>query len=441
MCGLVGELGADSPFPGAQFAKYTDITGADLPGSPAVSPWLNMGAVNFTGYTIIGTQSPSSPALTVTAMNSFAISAASYNATTGYVTFTVAANSGIIVGTEFTVSGVSPSGYNQTYVAVAGTSGTTVVGNPLSGPIGLPQAISNPGAYVSGGSAVDVIMPGAYVPGTSPVGSLIAPYGTYGSTGVGGVGTYALTQNQATLTITASGNGANQLTISGLIGISPQIALGTVITSSSISGGSTTITGFVSGTLGSNGVYTTAGTLPSGSLERFPAGLNRAVFPTRWKCDSWGAPNRRRRGMGPLSVDLRKRVVSAVREEGMSCRAAAQRFGVSFSSAIRWVAALRERGSYAPLPMGGDTRSQRVEAHTDFLLRLHRREPDLTLNEICDRLERARGEKVSPSMIWRFFDRHDITFKKSPRTRVSRAARTSLSGDGDGSTVNSISIR
>ena len=176
-------------------------------------------------------------------------------------------------------------------------------------------------------------------------------------------------------------------------------------------------------------------------LERFPAGLNRAVFPTRWKCDSWGAPNRRRRGMGPLSVDLRKRVVSAVREEGMSCRAAAQRFGVSFSSAIRWVAALRERGSYAPLPMGGDTRSQRVEAHTDFLLRLHRREPDLTLNEICDRLERARGEKVSPSMIWRFFDRHDITFKKSPRTRVSRAARTSLSGDGDGSTVNSISIR
>ena len=66
--------------------------------------------------------------------------------------------------------------------------------------------------------------------------------------------------------------------------------------------------------------------------------------------------------MGPLSVDLRKRVVSAVREEGMSCRAAAQRFGVSFSSAICWVAALRERGSYAPLPMGGDTRSQRVEA-------------------------------------------------------------------------------
>jgi transposase len=116
--------------------------------------------------------------------------------------------------------------------------------------------------------------------------------------------------------------------------------------------------------------------------------------------------------MGPLSEDLRKRVVSAVCEEGMSCRGSARRFGVSFSSAIRWVAALHERGSYAPLPMGGDTRSQRVEAHADFLLGLHRREPDLTLNEICDRLSRARGEKVSPSMIWRFFDRPTSRSKK-----------------------------
>src|SRR5271165_5246362 len=120
--------------------------------------------------------------------------------------------------------------------------------------------------------------------------------------------------------------------------------------------------------------------------------------------------------MGPLSEDLRKRVVSAVCEEGMSCRGSARRFGVSFSSAIRWVAALHGRGSCAPLPMGGDTRSRRVEAHADYLLGLNRREPDLTLVEICDRLERVRGEKVSPSMIWRFFARHGVTYKKSRRT-------------------------
>ena len=143
--------------------------------------------------------------------------------------------------------------------------------------------------------------------------------------------------------------------------------------------------------------------------------------------------------MGPMSGDLRKRVVSAVHEGGMSCRAAAVRGELFQFDPLG--GGVRERGSYAPLPMGGDTRSQRLEAHADFLLGLHRREPDLTLNEICDRLELGRGEKVSASMIWRFFDRRDITFKKNPRTRASRTARTSLSGDGDGSRVNLTSIR
>ncbi len=91
--------------------------------------------------------------------------------------------------------------------------------------------------------------------------------------------------------------------------------------------------------------------------------------------------------------------------------------------------------------MGGDTRSRRVEAHADYLLRLHRRETDLTLNEICGRLELTRGEKESTSMIWRFFDRHDITFKKSRRTPANRTARTFSSDGGDGSTANSTSIR
>jgi transposase len=145
--------------------------------------------------------------------------------------------------------------------------------------------------------------------------------------------------------------------------------------------------------------------------------------------------------MGPLSLDLRKRVVTAIREEGISCRSAARQFKVSYASAIRWAQAMRERGSFAPLTMGGDTRSRRVEAHADYLLRLHRLEPDLTLAEICARLERARGEKVSPSMIWRFFDRHDITYKKSRRTRASRIAPTFLNGGGDGSMVNSTSTR
>ena len=39
-----------------------------------------------------------------------------------------------------------------------------------------------------------------------------------------------------------------------------------------------------------------------------------------------------------LSTDLRRRVVDAT-AQGISCRQAAKRFGVSASSAIRWAAA------------------------------------------------------------------------------------------------------
>ena len=154
-CGIVGEYGPDSSFPGAQFVSLVDDKGVALSGSPALVPWLNQGTANFTGYTLANTQSPSSPALIVTAMNSYAVSAATFDPSTGFVTFTTTVSPGFIPGSEFTVTGISPSGYNHTYVAAAGTTaaGTTIVGNPLTGPVGVPAAISNPGSYSSGGGA------------------------------------------------------------------------------------------------------------------------------------------------------------------------------------------------------------------------------------------------------------------------------------------------
>jgi transposase len=87
-----------------------------------------------------------------------------------------------------------------------------------------------------------------------------------------------------------------------------------------------------------------------------------------------------------LSDDLRERVVGAVVEGGMSRNAAAKRVGVSIASAVRWVARFKAKGESSPAPMGGDRRSGRVEAHCDYLLGLIRRQPDLTLLEIHDRL-------------------------------------------------------
>jgi transposase len=125
-----------------------------------------------------------------------------------------------------------------------------------------------------------------------------------------------------------------------------------------------------------------------------------------------------------LSDDLRKRVIEAVAQGGMSRNAAAKRFGVSIASAVRWMQRFDATGQMSAAPTGGDRRSARIEAHRDYLLGLIRRQPDLTLLEMQDRLLANGGERFSSSVLWRFFDRHQITFKKSPRTRRSSIART-----------------
>jgi len=124
-----------------------------------------------------------------------------------------------------------------------------------------------------------------------------------------------------------------------------------------------------------------------------------------------------------LSVDLRERVVAAV-AAGASCRAAAARFGVSASSAIRWCALARDAGSVVPGPLGGDRRSARIEVHADLLLGLVDRKSDITLAEIQAELARA-GVQAGIGTIWRFFDRHRVTRKKRRRTLRSRTVRTS----------------
>jgi transposase len=48
-------------------------------------------------------------------------------------------------------------------------------------------------------------------------------------------------------------------------------------------------------------------------------------------------------------------LVAAI-NEGLSCRAAAVRFGVSAASAIRWRALVRRQGDARPGPLGGDRR-------------------------------------------------------------------------------------
>jgi transposase len=122
----------------------------------------------------------------------------------------------------------------------------------------------------------------------------------------------------------------------------------------------------------------------------------------------------------PLSEDLRRRVIAAV-AAGMSCRAAARRFGVSAASAVRWGQRWRERGEVATRPMGGDRRSGAIEAHRQTILDAIEATPDMTLAEVRALLGQ-RGLTVGIGTIWRFFDRHGMSFKKN-RARRRAGAR------------------
>ena len=110
------------------------------------------------------------------------------------------------------------------------------------------------------------------------------------------------------------------------------------------------------------------------------------------------------------SNDLRVRVIEVV-ESGVAARAAARQFMIGDSTSIRWVKRWRETGSAEAKSIKGQSRSP-LKRHEEWLLDLVRREPDLTLAEIQCRLLDEREQKAGLGSVWRFFDRHGISFKK-----------------------------
>ena len=123
------------------------------------------------------------------------------------------------------------------------------------------------------------------------------------------------------------------------------------------------------------------------------------------------------------SGDMRQRVIAEV-ESGASRREAAEEFEVSASTAIIWVKCFRETGRCVAKPRGGSISP--LEKYADFLLDLIEKQPDLTLDEVvlAMRKHKIRGSRTA---VWRFFQRHKITFKKKP-VRSGAGARGRSAG-------------
>ena len=115
------------------------------------------------------------------------------------------------------------------------------------------------------------------------------------------------------------------------------------------------------------------------------------------------------------SKDLRVRAVSIV-EAGESAREAARLLDLGASTAIRWIERWTRTGSVEAKPGTGHSRSP-LKTHERWLLDLVAAEPDLTLEEIRARLGSEKKLKAGTTSIWRFYDRHGITFKKNSARR------------------------
>jgi transposase len=123
-----------------------------------------------------------------------------------------------------------------------------------------------------------------------------------------------------------------------------------------------------------------------------------------------------------FSDDLRSRVLKAA-DEGLSARQAAARFGIGVSSAIRWIARAKI-GETMPRPQGR-RRGSRLDAHEAFIVGLIEEGPDITLNEMVERLAAERLMRIGRSALSDWLRGHGWTFKKSPRMHWSRTAPTS----------------
>jgi hypothetical protein len=121
---------------------------------------------------------------------------------------------------------------------------------------------------------------------------------------------------------------------------------------------------------------------------------------------------------GPLSQDLRDRLTAAV-AAGSSARAAAERFGVSESTAIRWAQRWRAEGEARARPMGGDHRS-RLSGHREAVLTLVAHQSDLTLAEI--RAELAARHSRRPD--------DDLAVLRTPPDHRQKKVCTPPSRDG-----------
>ena len=126
--------------------------------------------------------------------------------------------------------------------------------------------------------------------------------------------------------------------------------------------------------------------------------------------------------MTAYSIDLRERVVGSVESGECNIPEAARRYKVSEPSIERWVARKRKTGSCGPLPHAGGPARKLATAEAAIRAAV-KAQPDATLQELCEAVEKETKIKSDPSMMYREVVRLKLPRKKSRSTPASGTHR------------------
>jgi transposase len=126
--------------------------------------------------------------------------------------------------------------------------------------------------------------------------------------------------------------------------------------------------------------------------------------------------------MKAYSKDLRERVISSVESGECNISEAARRYKVSEPSIERWLARQRSTGQCASLPHAGGV--PRKLASAEAVIRAAvQAQPDATLQELCEDVEKETKIKSDPSMMCRELARLKLPRKKSRSMPASATRR------------------
>ncbi|MDJ0676356.1 MAG: transposase [Calothrix sp. MO_167.B42] len=113
--------------------------------------------------------------------------------------------------------------------------------------------------------------------------------------------------------------------------------------------------------------------------------------------------------MKPYSRDLRQKIIEAYYNQEGSQRQIAQRFCVSLSFIQNLLKRYRNSGTLDPRPHGGGQSSKLNPDQMRLLAQLVRENQNLTLEQLCHKLELMIGVRISRATMGRIIKKLDLS--------------------------------